>query len=620
MLRGNPLRCGWLHVAMAAALASCQTSPCPPDTCGETCRPLDTVRDCGGCDQACWGGMDCVDGSCACPPGQVICGGSCTDLLSSDLHCGECNVRCIADATCRAGSCTCPDGTQQCGDVCADVSTDVRHCGACDRPCVAGQLCEGGVCGCGTDEAVCSGRCIDVGSDPRNCGGCDVGCGLEQDCVGSRCTCPAGTTCGDSCPDVTSDTQHCGACGNACVLAGSTCTGGACVPQLDWVRAEPGGSRASFLDTALAAAPDGGVYAAWRFDERAGGPLVVARLGPDGTERWRRSVANAYPRALLAGSDRVIAATSGGQVVSLDDVDGATLFDTTIDAPFSDAAITPDGSVIVVGRFYGRLDLGAWSFTPTGSFGASDIFYARIDPSGEIVEARAYGGPDGEWGIRVAVAPDGDVWLAGSASGDGLDFGGATLPATTGAFVVRLSATGAHHWSTKVYDFAEGIIDIEALPDGVAVLGSPRYGPHPSMWSDLRLVVYERDFPGERWQTSFGSDFRVSRYASAAIATDLDTVYFTAGFIGTLDIGGGISNEGTLVRDLVFGALAATDGSPRWLATFGGADDDDGHAVVPVPSGVYVGGRFGGTVDFGGDSRTAVGDPDEDSFVARYHL
>ena len=132
--------------------------------------------DCGACNHACDPGQTCVKNSkgtikCICPPGQTLCGGTCTDLATDPDNCGACGVRCVTTSTvgnsvgiCVYGSCTlsCAQGWGDCNgdprDGCeGNLSSDPRNCGACGNACdvLAGQPCIASRCAvhpCGEGE------------------------------------------------------------------------------------------------------------------------------------------------------------------------------------------------------------------------------------------------------------------------------------------------------------------------------------------------------------------------------------------------------------------------------------------------------------------------------------
>ncbi|GAB6135205.1 CGP-CTERM sorting domain-containing protein [Thermococcus prieurii] len=101
-------------------------------------------------------------------------------------------------------------------------------------------------------------------------------------------------------------------------------------------------------------------------------------------------------------------------------------------------AITENGDIIVAGK--------------TDSFGAGegDVWVLRLDANGNVIWQKTYGGKYGgkydDWAKAVAIAPNGDIIVAGTR-------------------LLRLSPRGELKWAVKL----EGS-DIKILPDGTAVL------------------------------------------------------------------------------------------------------------------------------------------------------
>jgi hypothetical protein len=86
--------------------ASARCGTCPQPYCANL--QADS-NNCGGCGHQCTNGTVCLNGTCACPLGQGLCGGTCTSL-TTPLNCGACGVLC-------PGACNVPadGGTASCG-------------------------------------------------------------------------------------------------------------------------------------------------------------------------------------------------------------------------------------------------------------------------------------------------------------------------------------------------------------------------------------------------------------------------------------------------------------------------------------------------------------------------
>ncbi|MFK7984461.1 MAG: MopE-related protein [Sandaracinaceae bacterium] len=153
--------------------------------CGNTCIPLGTLTDCGGCEDACEDGLNsdpvCMSGTCdaTCDVGFGNCddnvANGCEQALNVGEHCGGCGMACDDGDVCATvegvTSCrsTCPAGEVECGRGCFDLDTSPLHCGDCNMRCripVGGGLpmCVDGVCadGCAAGMADCDG-------DPSDC-------------------------------------------------------------------------------------------------------------------------------------------------------------------------------------------------------------------------------------------------------------------------------------------------------------------------------------------------------------------------------------------------------------------------------------------------------------------
>jgi hypothetical protein len=110
-------------------------------------------------------------------------------------------------------------------------------------------------------------------------------------------------------------------------------------------------------------------------------------------------------------------------------------------------ALDPVGNVYVSGYFKGRSDL--WG-TILNSRGDSDIFLAKLDPTGKLLWATQAGGSGTDYPFALVVNAAGELCLAGTFSGTAT-FGGTNLTSNGGSdiFVAKYDASGNLIWATR---------------------------------------------------------------------------------------------------------------------------------------------------------------------------
>jgi hypothetical protein len=267
----------------------------------------------------------------------------------------------------------------------------------------------------------------------------------------------------------------------------------------------------------------------------------VARIGADGDERW----------ALQFGSD---------------DFDGA--FGVARDLV---------GGFYVVGETTGEL-AGEGS-----GLGGSDAFIARYTASGTRSWILQFGTTADDQAMAVAVAPNGDVYVAGRTSGT---FDGQTaVGGETDLFVTRFTADGAREWvlqlGTDGFDTgpllaidAEGDVVVGGWyqpPVGGAVQG-PRSGYLAKVAPTGELV----------WEITFDSGSDDYAYAMTTDGTDIIVVGDTA---GTFAAGGPGGDPGT--TDVFVARFDADGNDPRFLQ-LGTTGSDSARGVAVAADGAVI--------------------------------
>jgi hypothetical protein len=273
-------------------------------------------------------------------------------------------------------------------------------------------------------------------------------------------------------------------------------------------------------------------------------------------------------------------------------------------------AADKDGNVIVAGTFEGAIDFGGGELK---SAGATDVFVAKLGPSGEHIWSARFGDAEAQYSVNLAVDAEGSLILAGAFQGS-IDFGGGALTSAAGtsnAFVVKLDAAGKHAWSRLLADAGSpslktlgansaGDILVAGTFSGTVDFGG---GMLSSSFGSSDLFVVKLNAMGSTsWSKRFGN---MNTEDVTAVAVSNDGSGFLAGkFEGTLDFGSGsMTSMGAGTN--IFVVRLGSDGVCLWSKRFGDqAKQNVWSLAVDPEDNVVMTGSFFGTIDFGGDVKT----------------
>ncbi|MBI4703197.1 MAG: hypothetical protein HY744_18935, partial [Deltaproteobacteria bacterium] len=465
----------------------------------------------------------CEDGRCglAAEDEGATCHEAGGKLCDGHGHCVECTQdgQCAAESACdeATGSCVPPP----CGNGTLDgAETDVDCGGPACEPCATGKSCKSDG-DCGSDFCP-AGICVDKKPDGEPCSGaneCLAGHCVDHVCCDAPCdgtceACLAAKTDGvdGECSLVPAGTDPNGSCGLAELCGGA----GACANVHAWSKSFGGSSVAHAMSIAVDAT--GNVLLTGRAlgpTDFGGGPLgfaggfdvYVAKLAPGGDHLWSKRF--------------------GGP--ALDDGFGV--------------AADADGNVLLTGTFMGTVDFGGGPLVSADSF---DAFVLKFDSNGNHVWSKRFGGPNWDWGTALGVDGTGNVLLTGAFQG-AIDFGGGPLAAAGDwdIFVAKLDPNGNHVWSKRfggpAFDMPRSI----SLDAGGNLLLAGEFekaldfggGPLLSA-GDRDVFVAKLDPNGNHvWSKRFGGS---GSDGAESVATDLaGNVLLPGAFPGAVDFGGG---------------------------------------------------------------------------------
>lgn len=267
------------------------------------------------------------------------------------------------------------------------------------------------------------------------------------------------------------------------------------------------------------------------------------------------------------------------------------------------------GNLVVTGYHYGSISFGGNNLS---SAGLRDLYLAKLDPMGNHLWSQSFGNASSQFGWDVVVGPNDDIVVGGYFYGQ-LNLGGANLNAIgdRDSFIARFDSAGNHLYSARFGDSAEDLARTVAVgPMGeMAIAGyfenAINFGGGPlTSAGNLDAFVAVFDAAGNHvWSQSFGAAGDDRAYDLAFDASG--NLYVGGRFQGSVDFGGGaLTSAGQ--RD-AFLAKFAPNGSHLWSQHYGDGQEQfiRGIAVDPNNGDVVVAGYAEGTINVGGGNLTS---------------
>ncbi|MBK9259303.1 MAG: hypothetical protein IPM54_05650 [Polyangiaceae bacterium] len=288
----------------------------------------------------------------------------------------------------------------------------------------------------------------------------------------------------------------------------------------------------------------------------------------------------------------------------------------------TDVAALPDGSVLVVGTFNWPVDFGVGTLSPL----ATDVFVLKLDPEGNPVWSRSFGGEGQQRPVALAATPDGGAVIVGDTGGK-LDLGlGEVIDTSTDAFILRIDGNGEPVWSdvllsenfvsisdVAVHDVEDVIAIGGVFAEKLAMTGLPDLVADG--YQDGFLAAYD-DTGKATWnRTVGGTGYQDAVYAVAMHSKSPDIVA-TGQVEGTVNLGGDNLIATDLYDTNTF--FLAVSGSGQHLASrlFGKQSSDAAYGIATGPAGdVYLTGEFYDRVAFGPLELVSKGS--SDAFVGK---
>ena len=283
--------------------------------------------------------------------------------------------------------------------------------------------------------------------------------------------------------------------------------------------------------------------------------------------------------------------------------------------------VTDDlGNIYVTGYFENTVNFSTDTNITVDrtSQGMADVFIQKIDPQGNLLWVKSIGGSSFDYGLDIAIDPDGYIYIAGLYNGT-VDFDPGSNTSylngngVTNTFILKLDTAGQFEWvrgfAGSAYNSPASIHfnpTLGCLLTG-SFQGSCNFNPNsPSSTTlssngsnDIFIAKFNEN-GGFEWAHGFGSTS--NDVGKKVISDSLSNIYCTGVFRNEVDFDPG---PGTNIKGYFFGR--ATDiflmkldslGNVFWTEAISEPDFQEVHDMKISRGELFLAGSFNGTVDF----------------------
>ncbi len=293
----------------------------------------------------------------------------------------------------------------------------------------------------------------------------------------------------------------------------------------------------------------------------------------------------------------------------------------------------PSGEMIVSGGFEGTVDFDPGEDTHfLTSFGAKDVYVAKIDVEGNLLWVKQIGGTGDDFPRNVSCDASGNIYITGVFEGTAdMDPGEATVNFTSiggkDVFIAELNGNGDYIWAGQLGGVNDGTgTRVMVAPSGNIYIsgyyiGTFDFDPGPAefyMSTNGQSIFVEKLNSNHEfvWAKTMGST--LFDYCQSMCLDEEENVYTIGSFKGEGDFDPG---DGTVLFTVfggndIFVSKLNSNGNYVWAKHMGGTSDEFGQSIVYDYEGhLYITGNFMGAVDFapddGGMILTSFGGRDE---------
>jgi len=209
----------------------------------------------------------------------------------------------------------------------------------------------------------------------------------------------------------------------------------------------------------------------WMQRTYGSGNCIVYDLDTDA--QGRIIAVGAIDGEVIIGDHTINTAGTRDGLLCVLDADGNWLWSMAIGGSGADYAhrvtTDPEGNIYLAGGFSESFTLGTYDLTCNGG---NDLFFAKLDPSGNVISAASVGSTYQDTLSGIAVTPAGEVYVAGIYRG-AITIGTTTLTTPSyGLFYSKWSPTFEPLWANQGYSSYPSIecVNIGSDPSGNLIL------------------------------------------------------------------------------------------------------------------------------------------------------
>lgn len=264
-------------------------------------------------------------------------------------------------------------------------------------------------------------------------------------------------------------------------------------------------------------ATNGSIYMSGTTNDGGNGQsILVSKFTQYGNREWIRAVGGTGSQEgasiAVGGDGSVVVAGTGFSITKLSS-SGALLWAKNFEWRASEAsAVAVDGA----GNIY------AAGVTWNAGYGAGDVVLAKLDPDGNAIWVRTFGGSENEYVRGLTIGPDGGIYVAG-VTGNNPKF-----------LVAKYSSAGVPQWFRRIGSGTSQDIlnDIVSAGDGSVYLAGEStvgiYGDHEAVFVQVSSggsIIRARSFGNNRTDRAYGvaANSRGSVYLSGISQTPGDS-------------------------------------------------------------------------------------------------